>query len=104
MELDLKQRFTKTPEAVVREADDWDCAVIFEPDTPRLCMLNATAWLVYELCDGRTLASIETAYATLFGNKISKEEARVQATSGIQQLLTFKLIEPVSRKVATRTC
>ena len=103
MEFDLKQRFGKTPEAVVRDADEWDCAVIFQPDTPRLCMLNATAWLVYELCDGRSLASIEAAYATLFGNKISKEEARVQATSGIQQLLAFKLIEPVSRKVSNRS-
>jgi hypothetical protein len=98
MELDFKQRFVKTAEAVVREADEWDCAVIFEPDTPRLCMLNATAWLIYELCDGRSLGSIGTTYADLFGNKISKEEARIQATSGIQQLLKFNLIEPVSRK------
>jgi hypothetical protein len=103
MEFDSKQRFAKTGEVVVREADEWDCAVIFEPGTPRLCMLNATAWLVYELCDGRSLESIESTYATLFGNKISKEEARVQATSGIQQLLIFKLIEPVSRKVLIRS-
>jgi Coenzyme PQQ synthesis protein D (PqqD) len=102
MEFDLKQRFAKTPHAIVREADEWDCAVIFEPDTPRLCMLNATAWLVYELCDGRSLESIERSYATLFGNKISKDEARVQAASGIQRLLNFKLIEPVTPRKLTQ--
>jgi hypothetical protein len=95
MTFELGDRFTKNPAAIVREAEEWDCAVIYEPDRPSLCMLNATAWLVFELCDGRTFGAIQGEYASLFGNKISKEEASFQATLGIQHLLDFQLIQHV---------
>ena len=88
-------RFDKNPAAIIRDADEWDCAVIYEPDKPSLCMLNATAWLVFELCDGRSFAAIQGEYASLFGNKISKEEARLQTTFGIQHLLAFRLINSI---------
>ena len=92
-------RFARNPAAVVRDADEWDCAVVFEPDKPALCMLNATAWLLFELCDGRSFGAIQADYAALFGNKISKEEAGLQATLGIERLLAFRLIEPVDKQV-----
>jgi hypothetical protein len=99
---ELGDRFARNPAAVLREADEWDCAVIFEPDKPGLCMLNATAWLVFELCDGRSFGSIQAEYAALFGNKISKEEAGLQATLGIEHLLAFQLIERVDKDVGAR--
>jgi hypothetical protein len=95
MTFNVEDRFVKNPMAIVREADEWDCAVIYEPDKPSLCMLNATAWLVFELCDGRSFGAIQGEYAALFGNKISREEASVQAALGIQHLLDFRLIQPV---------
>jgi len=102
MTFELGDRFAKNPAAIVREADEWDCAVIFEPERPGLCMLNATAWLVFELCDGRSFGAIQAEYAALFGNKISKEEARLQTALGIQHLLAYHLIRPVDEEVDAR--
>jgi len=98
MALKPSDRFKKNPATIVREAEEWDCAVIYEPDRPSLCMLNATAWLVFELCDGRSLGAIQGEYATLFGNKISKEEASLQTALGIRHLLDFGLIHHVGNK------
>jgi hypothetical protein len=102
MTFERGDRFARNPAAVVREADEWDCAVVFEPDRPILCMLNATAWLVFELCDGRSFGAIQAEYAALFGNKISKEEAGLQAALGIQHLLAFQLIQPVGKEIGAR--
>jgi hypothetical protein len=98
----LGDRFARNPAAVVRDAEEWDCAVVFEPEEPRLCMLNATAWLLFELCDGRSFGAIQADYAALFGNKISKEEAGLQATLGIERLLAFRLIQAVGQEVRSQ--
>jgi hypothetical protein len=36
--------------------------MVFTPQQPQLYTLNATAWLVLELCDGRDLRALEDAY------------------------------------------
>jgi hypothetical protein len=39
-----------------------ETCLIFTPDNPNLYSLNSTAWLVFELCDGRTLEHLGDAY------------------------------------------
>jgi len=36
--------------------------LVFTPETPNLYTLNPSSWLILELCDGATLASLERAY------------------------------------------
>jgi coenzyme PQQ synthesis protein D (PqqD) len=40
----------------VREMEAWDAALVYTPppETPAMHWLNTQAWLVLELCDGRT--------------------------------------------------
>jgi hypothetical protein len=56
--------------------------MVFTPEHPRLYTLNAAAWLVLELCDGRDLGSLEAAYrAALEADATDPEPAaELQAT------------------------
>lgn len=54
--------FAKTPTLRIRPVPELGRCMVFTPERPRLYTLNAAAWLVLELCDGRDLRSLEAAY------------------------------------------
>lgn len=59
--------FTRQPSLRVRPVPELQRCLVFTPEQPRLYTLNASAWLVFELCDGRSLAGIEAAYREAIG-------------------------------------
>ncbi len=59
--------FNRHPSLRVRPVPELERCLVFTPEQPRLYTLNASAWLVLELCDGRTLAGIEAAYRDAIG-------------------------------------
>lgn len=59
--------FTRRADLRVRAVPELERCLVFTPERPQLHTLNAAAWLVFELCDGRTLADIETAYRDALG-------------------------------------
>lgn len=44
-------RYMKNPDVVVREEDE-DGALIFNPDTDQIRVLNPTGFFIWNLCDG----------------------------------------------------
>jgi hypothetical protein len=48
--------YVRNPDVVLRDEDD-DGALLFNPDTNQVLVLNATAVLVWKLCDGRNEAA-----------------------------------------------
>ena len=44
-------RYMKNPDVVVREEDE-DGALIYNPDTDQIRVLNPTGFFIYQLCDG----------------------------------------------------
>ena len=48
---DKSSRYMKNPDVVVREEDE-DGALIFNPDTDQIRVLNPTGFFIYQLCDG----------------------------------------------------
>lgn len=59
--------FTRQPGLRVRAVPELGRCLVFTPAQPQLHTLNASAWLVFELCDGRSLAAIEAAYRDAIG-------------------------------------
>jgi hypothetical protein len=52
-----------------------EICLVFTPSNPRLFTLNATAWLVLDLCDGRPLHRIERAFRAAVGAAMPGEDA-----------------------------
>ncbi len=61
----------------------------FAPDTAKFHWLNQHAWLIYALCDGRELASIQEQYAQHAGSDPAG------LASGLAGLVAAGLVEPV---------
>lgn len=70
-----------------------DCLMVFSPQSGKIHWLGLNTWLVFELCDGRTVEQVERGYAELAGDKLNKDGARRQAQHGLESLLGSRLIE-----------
>ena len=58
LQIDMQTRLAVNPNLVLRVEDD-DCALLFDPDSGRVQMLNATAVDIWGLLDGkRTLQEV----------------------------------------------
>ena len=85
--------YAKTPNVVVRTFEDWGHAFAFTPDDPEVHDLNATAWFILDLCNGRPFSQIEADYVKVVGEKIGEEAARSQFHAGFDTLLTRNIIQ-----------
>lgn len=59
----LRACYRKTPSVKVRPVPEMGICLVFTPAKPDLYTLNPAAWLVLELCDGRTGRELMVAYA-----------------------------------------
>ena len=84
--------YRKTPDVVLRPFEDWGRAYAFTPDDPEIYDLNATAWLIVDLCDGRPFNQIESAYVAQVSPHVGSDEARAQFHAGFDRLLEKNII------------
>ena len=54
--------YRKTPNIRVRPVHELELCLVFTPDNPNVYSLNPSAWMVMELCDGRSWEELERAY------------------------------------------
>lgn len=59
--------YARTAALRIRPVPERECCIVFTPDRPNLYTLNATAWLILELCDGQDGRSLEAAYRSAIG-------------------------------------
>jgi len=57
--------YVKAPDLRIRPVPEMGCCLVYTPRNPNLYTLNATAWLILELCDGRSGAEIAASFATI---------------------------------------
>lgn len=57
-----KGLFKKKAGTRVRPIPEMGMCLVFTPENPNLYTLNATSWLILELCDGASMAGLERAY------------------------------------------
>lgn len=84
--------YAKAPDVVVRGFEEWGHAYASTPDDPDLHDLNATAWFILDLCNGRPFAQIEADYVNLVAPSVGKELAREQFHLGFDMLLDRNII------------
>jgi hypothetical protein len=100
--IDLPETFSQagyeqTPGLKVRRCKDVRLLLVFNPSTRALHMINLPAWITFELCDGRTLDELRTAYASVVSTKVADGRAADSLlAAALSQLRGTGLIKPVS--------
>jgi hypothetical protein len=87
---------TKHPNLRVRPMDQMQGLLVFTPDRPGIYVLNATSWLILELCDGRLRALIRDQYADIVGPVVLRDKAEEEFDTGVQTLEQMGLIQAAS--------
>jgi hypothetical protein len=72
-----------------------EVCLVFTPDNPKLYALNPSAWLIMELCDGRTWASLDRAFYAAIEPLRSREAARVELKQTVDELMREGIIERI---------
>jgi hypothetical protein len=67
--------------------------VVFNPADPVLRTLTPAAWLLLELCDGRSVKALRTAFVDAVGPARGIDEAERWFDDGIASLCQHRLIE-----------
>ena len=78
-------KYIRNPDVVLRE-EDVNGALLFNPDTNQIKVLNATGLFIWRLCDGRLdLSAIVKALQESFEN-VPEDEAIKQVKKYLEEL------------------
>lgn len=83
----------RAADLAARPVAEAECLVVFSRSTRKVQWLDLGAWLVFELCDGRTRDEVERAYVEAVAGRVAPVEARRQLEVGLDALLRGRLIE-----------
>jgi hypothetical protein len=76
--------YAKTPGLRTRALPELECLLAFAPTTRTLCSLNLTAWVAFELCDGR--ADLDARFQSVVASKLPPAAASRQLRLALTQL------------------
>ena len=88
--------FRHVPGLRMRRLPEINSCIVFKPGAAHLYTPNLSAWLLLELCPGRTDLELEAAYVDAVAPTVDESEARRQVQDGVDQLLEQGLIERVT--------
>jgi len=92
----LSDCYKRKPTLRLRPVDEWQACVAYTPEHPKLVLLNATAWLILELCDGNNVEDLERQFWELIGTNAETENTPEVFSSGIRLLLENGLIDKIN--------
>ena len=90
--LSLEGRLEAAPGLRVRPVPEWDGCLVFDPGRRRLVELNLAAWLMLELCDGRSCDSLRAAFASIVEGRPEGGRVEDYLRSGLLGLAAAGLI------------
>jgi hypothetical protein len=88
-----KTCWSKVKNLRIRPVYEMETCIVFTPDNPSLYSLNSTAWLVFDLCDGRSSARLERDYYKAVEPLRSPEEARSELAAILSDLERKGIVE-----------
>lgn len=88
-------RHERAPGLRLRPVPELGACLAYTPAAPRLHQLNATAWLILELVDGRDDAALLAAFATRTAPALSAGAARGVLEDGLAGLRASGLLRCV---------
>ena len=84
--------YIKNPDVVLREEEE-DAALLFNPDTGQVKVLNTTGLFIWQLCDGNnTLPSIVTALQESFDDAVPEDQLTSDIKDFIDEMTTSGFI------------
>lgn len=92
--------FRHVPGLRLRRLPEMNSCLVFKPGEPHLYTPNLSAWLLLELCPGRTDLELEAAFVEAVSPTLDEGEARRQVSDGVELLLRQGLIERAAGGVA----
>ena len=91
-------RYMKNPDVVVTEEDE-DGALIFNPDTDQIRVLNHTGFFIWQLCNGTSdQAGIISAVQESFG-AVPEDQVSKQVEEFINEMVTAGFIGTVEEPI-----
>ena len=87
--------FRKTRHLRIRPVPEREVCLVYTPRNPNLYTLNATAWVVLELCDGRSLPALKKAFHRAVEPLMSEPEAAEYLLVSLRDLIEKSIVEVV---------
>ena len=84
--------FVRNPDVTLRRMPEWRVCYAYSPARPDLYELNVTAWLIVEMCEGQTLADLESAFLGSLHRNASRDEGRARLHHGLKTLVERDII------------
>jgi hypothetical protein len=88
--------YRKTRGLRIRPVPEREVCLVYTPSNPNLYTLNATAWVILELCDGRTLSQLEEAFHQSVEPLMSEQEASEYLLVSLRDMLEKSIVEVAS--------
>lgn len=76
-----------------RPVPEWSACIVYSPRSAKLFKLNASAWLVFELCETRDYDAVEAEFLEALAPRVGREEALAQLRSCLAMLRRAGLVE-----------
>ena len=86
----------KSPGLRTRPVPEVDSLMVFSPHSGKIHWLGLNTWLLFELCDGRSLRELERGYSELAGDKLGEGGAQRQVQRGLDSLIGSRLVEALA--------
>ena len=83
----------KLPGLRIRPVPEAGICLVYNPRDPTLRTLTPAAWLLFELCDGRSYEALRAAYIAAVARSRSAAEAEAWFRDGLAQLQSHGLVE-----------
>ena len=87
--------FRKTRRLRIRPVPEREVCLVYTPKSPNLFTLNATAWVVLELCDGRSLPALREAFRDAVEPLMSERDADKYLLVSLRDMIEKSIVEVV---------
>jgi hypothetical protein len=91
--------FRKTRGLRIRPVPEMEFCLVYTPRKPDLYTLNATAWLILELCDGRSFKDLAAAFHSSVEPLMSKIEAGEYLLASLRDLTEKSIVKFVPKPI-----
>lgn len=85
--------FRRTRGLRIRPLPEQEVCFVYTPRKPNLYTLNATAWVILELCDGRSLEDIKEQFYGGIEPLMSREEAADYVLASVKDFIEKSIVE-----------
>jgi len=95
--------FQKHAELRLRPVPEWESCLVYTPHKPNVFILNLTAWIILDLCEGQSGDTLLSNYLDSVSQRLSRDEAIRNLDVGLGALLRDEIIERAEGRDTTET-